>query len=146
MKRLVYALLIVGACVLAMGATKWRDISFETATLGAVRTYYVQYEGLAPGASANQLWTPTYMAPFVPGEIDIIVNGSVNTQYFELTVYLCDTLSTAATTQAAATDSFTVKPTASATGTVMLEYVGPMSGQMRVTTPANFAGSAHAFR
>ena len=131
MKRLLVFIALFGACVIAMGAT---------------RSSYVQYDGVAPGASANELWTPKYLTvAFLPREIDIIVNGATNTQYFELTVYLCDTMTTAATTQANATDSFTVKPTADATGTTMLEYVGPMSGQMRITTPANFAGSAHAF-
>lgn len=116
-------------------------------TLGATRSRYVMYDGVAPGASANRLWTPTYLATaFVPDEVTFYINGATNTQYIELTVYLCDTLSVALTTQAAATDSFTVKPTSSATGSATLEYVGPMSGQMRLTTPANHAGSIHAFK
>ena len=116
-------------------------------TLAATKSRYVMYDGVAPGASANRLWTPTYLsAAFVPDEILFCVNGATNAQYIELTVYLCDTLSVAATTQATATDSFTVKPTCSATGSATLEYVGPMSGQMRLTTPANHAGSIHAFK
>ncbi len=130
MKRLVFVLLLAGVCALAMGATRNR---------------FVQYQGLAPGASANQLWMPYFGADstktFRPSEIDIIVNGPTTAQYFELTVYLPLDKG-----PVLATDSFTVKPTAAAGGTVMFEYVGPISDTLRVVTPANFAGSAHAFK
>jgi hypothetical protein len=130
MKRVLAFVLFFGACALAMGATKSR---------------YVQYHGIAPGASAAQLWMPYYGSDstnvFRPSEIDIIVNGPTTAQYFELTVYL--PLSSG---PLGATDSFTVKPTAAAGTTVLLEYVGPISDTLRVVTPANFAGSAHAFK
>ncbi len=130
MKQLVFVLLLVGACVLAMGATKSR---------------YVQYHGIAPGASANQLWMPYYGSDstkvFRPSEIDIIVNGPTNAQYMEITVYIPLNKG-----PVEATDSFTVKPTAAIGGTVMLEYVGPISDTLRFVTQANFAGSAHAFK
>jgi hypothetical protein len=126
--KVILGCLVLGAaCLLAMAATK---------------PYYAQYDGLEPGASAAELWIPTYNGvAFRPTEIDIIVNGATNAQYLTLTVYI-----PASSGPTSATDSFTVKPTASATGTVMLEYVGPMSDTLRVVTPANFAGSAHAFK
>lgn len=127
MKRLVYILLIVGACVLAMGAKKSR---------------YVFYDNIYVGASANRQWAPALFDTvfFVPLELDIMTTGT-SAGICTVTVYLCDTLTTAG--PFTAQDSFFVL-VAAYSG--RFEYAGPMSDTMRVATSANSMASLHAFK
>ncbi len=127
MKRLVYILLIVGACALSLAATKSR---------------YVFYDNIYVAASANRQWAPALYDTvfFVPLEMDIMTTGT-SAGICTVTIYLCDTLTTAG--PVTAQDSFFVL-VAALSG--RFEYAGPMSDTMRVATSANSMASLHAFK
>ncbi len=106
MKRLVYVLLIVGACALSLAATKSR---------------YVRYDQAIVGSSTNRHFVPTHLgSAFRPSELNIGIDAG--TCY--VTVYI------GGNGPLGATDSFNV--TTVTTGA--WEYVGPMSDTMRVST------------
>ncbi len=129
MKRIVFVLLLIGACLLAMGAKKSR---------------YVYYDNMYIGASANVMWVPAHVKGdtllFVPAELDIMTTGT-SAGICTVTIYFCDTLTTAGPDTAQ--DSFFVL-IAALSG--RFEYAGPMSDTMRVATTANSMASLHAFK
>lgn len=130
MKRRILAVL----CVVAVLAL----------TLAATKSRYAMYQGINFAGATSQLFVPTYNgAAFIPGEMTITLSAAKGCS---ISVYLCDTLTTAG--PSTATDSFYIPfPDVDVAGGIVVEYAGPMSDTMRFHATSNATNTTvHCFK